>query len=293
MKVFISWSGELSKAVAQLLKTWLTSVLHATRPWVSTHGIESGSVWFTEVRNQLNETPVGIICMTHDNRSAPWIHFEAGALANGLAKNRVCTLLIDLKPADVENPMAQYNHTLPTKDSMLGLVRMLNSYVDEQHQVEDEILIKGFDRFWIDFDTGLQAALKADTSATRPTKRSTEDLLSEVLENTRGLANRLLWSSILQAQARGHAATFRKVTVSRNSLKLWRYGKANRISRSATTRYLCRISTESSPLDYVHFKWKLNRSGRRCRLRQLLLNKKKLTSKTSLRTHLYPFSRSK
>jgi hypothetical protein len=116
MKVFISWSGELSKAVAQLLETWLTSVLHATRPWVSTHGIESGSVWFTEVRNQLNETPDGIICMTHENRSAPWIHFEAGALANGLAKNRVCTLLINLKPADVENPMAQYNHTLPTKD---------------------------------------------------------------------------------------------------------------------------------------------------------------------------------
>jgi hypothetical protein len=57
--------------------------------------------------------------------------------------------------------------------------------------VEERILIKGFDRFWSDFDTGLQAALKADTSPTKPTKRSIEDLLSEVIENTRGLANRL------------------------------------------------------------------------------------------------------
>src|SRR5437762_13662094 len=115
MKVFISWSGDLSKAVAEILKSWLKCVLQATEPFLSTEDIDKGSLWFGELSDQLKDTQVGIVCLTRDNADARWILFEAGALAKGLKKGRVCTLLIDLQPSDLKPPLSQFNATRPTR----------------------------------------------------------------------------------------------------------------------------------------------------------------------------------
>jgi hypothetical protein len=42
MKVFISWSGDLSKKVAELLSTWLEDVLQGTKAWLSEDDIDKG-----------------------------------------------------------------------------------------------------------------------------------------------------------------------------------------------------------------------------------------------------------
>jgi hypothetical protein len=49
MEIFISWSGNRSKAIAELLKRWIKQVLQGTQPWISTQDIESGSLWFSEL----------------------------------------------------------------------------------------------------------------------------------------------------------------------------------------------------------------------------------------------------
>src|SRR5690349_13640049 len=116
MKVFISWSGARSRAVAELLNDWLKCVLQALRPWLSTQDIDRGALWFTEIHGQLNDTSIGIVCLTQENKNRPWILFESGALAKGLSTSRVCTLLIDLEPSDLDDPLAQFNHTFPRKD---------------------------------------------------------------------------------------------------------------------------------------------------------------------------------
>jgi len=104
MKVFISWSGLRSKATAELLSDWIKCVLQATRPWISTRDIDRGALWFSEISDQLKDTTVGIVCLTQENKNRPWILFEAGPLAKGLSSNRVCTFLVDLKTADLEDP---------------------------------------------------------------------------------------------------------------------------------------------------------------------------------------------
>ena len=96
MKIFISWSGERSRQVADLLSNWIQCVLQAVDPWLSSKDIDRGSLWFSEITNQLSNTHNGIVCLTKANLNKPWILFESGALAKGLNSNRVYTFLIDL-----------------------------------------------------------------------------------------------------------------------------------------------------------------------------------------------------
>ena len=76
MKVFLSWSGERSRLVATLLDEWLRCVLQAIRPWISTKDIDRGSLWFSEIQDQLQDVTTGIICLTQENKEKPWILFE-------------------------------------------------------------------------------------------------------------------------------------------------------------------------------------------------------------------------
>lgn len=187
MKVFLSWSGQRSKEVASLLSDWLCCVIQASRPWISTRDLDRGSLWFGEINDQLKDTTVGIICLTQENKTRPWILFEAGALAKGLSTSRVCTLLVDLEPKDIEDPLAQFNHTFPTKESVLGLVKTLNNAL-ASNGLDNRILEQVFETYWPQFDEGFKAIL-TNTAAQPPSKpRPKEDILGEILENTRMLS---------------------------------------------------------------------------------------------------------
>lgn len=190
MKVFLSWSGQRSKEVANLLSDWLCCVIQASRPWISTRDLDRGSLWFGEINDQLKDTTVGIICLTQENKTRPWILFEAGALAKGLSTSRVCTLLVDLEPKDIEDPLAQFNHTFPTSESVLGLVKTLNS-THAGSALDNRILEQVFATYWPQFESRFGQIL-ATTEAQPPSKpRPKEDVLGEILENTRMLNSRI------------------------------------------------------------------------------------------------------
>ena len=190
MKVFLSWSGERSKQVANLLSDWLCCVIQVSRPWISTRDLDRGSLWFGEINDQLKDTTVGIICLTQENKTRPWILFEAGALAKGLSTSRVCTLLVDLDPKDIEDPLAQFNHTFPTRESVFGLVKTLNGTL-ANNGLDNRILEQVFNTYWSQFEEKY-AAILASTETHPPSKpRAKEDVLGEILENTRLLNSRI------------------------------------------------------------------------------------------------------
>lgn len=190
MKVFISWSGPRSRAVAELLNDWIKCVLQATRPWLSTRDIDRGALWFSEIHDQLKDTSVGIVCLTQANRDRPWILFEAGALAKGLSSNRVCTFLVDLKPADLENPLAQFNHTMPDRGSVWELVRTLNNCLSSD-ALDERILEQVFDTYWGQFASKFDMILSEHPESEKSEPRPKEDILAEILDNTRHLQSRL------------------------------------------------------------------------------------------------------
>lgn len=190
MKVFISWSGNRSRAVAEVLSDWIKCVLQASEPWISTRHIDRGSLWFSEINEKLRDISVGIVCLTQDNKDKPWILFESGALAKGLSGNRVCTFLVDLQPHDLTDPLAQFNHTKPDKESVWELMRTLNACLAER-SLDERVLEKAFMVYWPQFEEEFAAAL-ANNEPDKVTKpRSQQDVLSEILGATRELTKRI------------------------------------------------------------------------------------------------------
>jgi hypothetical protein len=190
MKVFLSWSGQRSGEVASLLSDWLCCVIQASRPWISSRDLDRGSLWFGEINDQLKDTTVGIICLTQENKNRPWILFEAGALAKGLSTARVCTFLVDLEPKDIEDPLAQFNHTFPTKESVFGLAKTLNNSLGVSG-LDIRILEQVFNTYWPQFDEKFKSILKNSSSQPPSQPRPKEDMLGEILDITRQLNSRV------------------------------------------------------------------------------------------------------
>jgi len=190
MKVFISWSGELSGKVANLFREWIPSVLQFVEPWLSQKDLEAGSVWFGEIGKELSETSFGILCLTSENLNAPWLLFEAGGLFKGLAKNRVCPMLVDVVATDVKPPLSQLNLNEIDMDGTSKLIRAINAQAGEK-QLPEERVSKAFEKWWPDFQSKF-ADIVRSSRASKPTPaRSVEDKIEEILTLCRGTNSEL------------------------------------------------------------------------------------------------------
>jgi hypothetical protein len=184
MKVFISWSKARSKAAATALREWLHRTLQEVDPWMSETDVEAGAQWGQELTKQLKETKFAILCLTYDGMDAPWLLFEAGAIANQLENPRVCPYLIDLNYSDVRLPLAQFQAKVADKSGTFALVTTINNYLARQLSESD--LSATFEKWWPDLDAKLTKA-KAVGEHKKP-KRDQESMLEEVLDLTRGTA---------------------------------------------------------------------------------------------------------
>jgi hypothetical protein len=179
-------------AVAELLNSWVKTVLQPVKPWLSTHGINRGEVWVNSINEHL-KTSVGIVCLTQENKGEPWIHFEAGALSKTYPDSRVCTLLIDLAHTDVGQPLAQFNHSLPTNKGMWELVQTLNQVLAQSNRsIDAESLKRSFDSLWPWFNKEFKSALeKHPAKPKRRPKKNTDRALQEILALLQSFDKRL------------------------------------------------------------------------------------------------------
>lgn len=76
MKVFISWSGDRSKQLAEVIHWWLPNVLQFVKPYFTPADMEKGTRWDNEISKELGQSQIGIIAMTEENLASPWIMFE-------------------------------------------------------------------------------------------------------------------------------------------------------------------------------------------------------------------------
>jgi hypothetical protein len=179
MRVFLSWSGARSKALAHALREWLPTVIQAVEPWMSESDIDRGARWSSEIATQLEEAQVGIICITPENVPSPSLHFEAGAISKALDKSLVCTYLLDLEPTDLRWPLATFQATRANKEDTKQLLMTINKALGEQ-ALPSERLDKSFERWWPELAVQIEKAPSSDTTA--KSSRPDRELLEEILE---------------------------------------------------------------------------------------------------------------
>lgn len=189
----MGWSGKKSKETAELLREWLDLVLHNVVLFMSSEDIAAGTVWFSEIAKNLDESNVGIICLTKENLQSDWVLSEAGALSRHIGRRRLCVLLIDLDPVDVTPPLSEFQLCTIRKEDMYKLLYSLNQVLGDKSLSEPK-LKKTFTTWWPEFEQKSTKIIKnAPANKAKSEKRSDRKILEELL----GLSRQIVQSLII------------------------------------------------------------------------------------------------
>jgi hypothetical protein len=185
MKVFISWSGDLSHQVAALLYQKLPIFIQAIDPWISSHDIGNGTLWRAELADQLGSHSVGIFCITRDNVGSVWVNFEAGALSRSSEAAAVIPFFFEMRPTDVAGPLRDFNGTIyqkgsaKNKEAFFKLLLDLNRFA-AMPMVSEHVLTTTFDRMWLDLESSLD--LVSEEATRRPDEKKPDVDTGSVLQ---------------------------------------------------------------------------------------------------------------
>ncbi len=188
MKVFISWSGAHSKRLGEALRDWLPGVLQAVSPYFTPADIEKGTRWSTDIAKELEESRVGILCVTRDNLHSDWILFEAGALSKSLQKSHVCPVLFGIKNTDLAGPLKQFQTTEFEKADFHRLLTVINGQLGD-NKLPSKTLDLVFDKWWPDLEAKIREIL-ADVEKIDEPIRTDRELLEEILQLSRNSLKR-------------------------------------------------------------------------------------------------------
>ena len=181
MKLFLSWSGEKSHKVALVFRDWFPSVIQSLEPYVSSEDIDKGTRWSTDIAKELENSSFGILCVTKENLTAPWLTFEAGALSKTMDKAFVSPFLFDIKRSEVDGPILQFQSTIFNKEDVFKLVKTLNKASGED-QLNDAMLDKAFNVWWPTLEDELKKLAEIKDEIVPDNNDSTESESSEILE---------------------------------------------------------------------------------------------------------------
>jgi hypothetical protein len=157
MRIFASWSGDRSKAAALGLKSLLQDLFGtAVEIFVSEH-INPGEAWSRRLGSELDKSEFGIICLTMENANAPWLLFEAGAIAKNFDTSRVVPYLVDELSSSLEagSPLGQLQHVRADRDGTYRLIQSINDAIRPDPKSIQE-LERHFSKWWPDLEPTLK-----------------------------------------------------------------------------------------------------------------------------------------
>jgi hypothetical protein len=186
-KIFISWSGELSRKLAVEISNLLPAVIQSVETYFTPDDIAKGARWESDIARQLGECHIGLICLTKDNLTKPWILFEAGALSKAFQKARVCTVLFNVDQADVTPPLSMFQHTKFEREEFKKLFQTIND-ADIENKLKDIALDRAFDMYWPTFEEPVKEILATHPDGQVPARRDQREILEEILELARNSA---------------------------------------------------------------------------------------------------------
>lgn len=187
MKVFISWSGKRSKALANALRDWLPMVLQYVEPWVSDKDISAGDRWAQAIAGELEASNFGIICITPENLHSEWVLFESGALSKSMLDAKVIPLLYGLEISDLSGPLSQFQAQKLEEGGMMEVVRSINNVPETK--TSENIVEQLVPALWPRLKEALEAI--PDTEPSEKHMRPQHEILEELVTSVRGINSRM------------------------------------------------------------------------------------------------------
>ena len=198
MKVFVSWSGTLSKGIAKILRKRIPCIIQSTEIFFSEEDISKGEEWEKTISQHLSDSNYCIICLTSKNITAPWLNFEAGAIAKSF-ESRLSVLMIDINPSDIQGPLSRYQATKLEKDDFYKLITSINNNLEKPLNLE--ILERSFESQWPSLMDEANQCIKEHSSNRQNQPNKKNDPLEEILQLLRSQnliiynLNRLLYNN--------------------------------------------------------------------------------------------------
>lgn len=193
-KVFLSWSGDLSRQLAEVIRAWLPSVLQFVKPYFTPDDVEKGTRWSAEISKELGNSQIGLLCLTTSNIESPWILFEAGALSKSFEHARVCTVLFGLEPTDLKGPLAQLQATRFCKSEFRKLISTINN-AGGGDALEPAILEDVFEMWWSKLEEQVARIMNSEQQSELSSRRTDRDILEEILQLVR-VSSRHSWAPL-------------------------------------------------------------------------------------------------
>lgn len=168
MKVFLSWSGELSHDAAKAFYGWLPQVIQQIDPWLSSESTGKGETWLTSIGEALKASNgIGLFFLSQEAIKSGWLLYEAGGIA-ALGQQRVCTVCLDMAPHDLKPPLSFFQATKLDRNDVFKLVDDLNKVCNPS--LAPSLLAKSFDRAWPELESAI-----SDLKRDRPQITATEE----------------------------------------------------------------------------------------------------------------------
>jgi len=172
MKIFVSWSKQTSKLIAEELKHFLGMTLGNVNVWMSETDIQKGTRWGEQIAEALDTTKVGLIVCTKGNLREPWLHFEAGALAK-TRDSQIHPICFGIEKKDLQGALPLFQATIFEHDDIYELLAQLND--DNDVRLRSRELEARFERAWPQLQDRVTAAIAAQpttpqTGETQPSE---------------------------------------------------------------------------------------------------------------------------
>jgi hypothetical protein len=206
VKIFISWSGDRSRAIAEELRDWLPTIVQSLEPFISTQDVPAGARGLNVLASQLQDCSFGIICLTQENKQGQWINFEAGALSKVIDASRVVPLLLDLKISDLTGPLTQFQAvSIEDRDGVFALLKALAEQTSPP--IPERNLERLFDAFWPQLEEKVSQLKVAATSEPKKDARSEREILEEILLLSRNTERQMSSAIITRAKSGAPSST--------------------------------------------------------------------------------------
>lgn len=177
-QIFLSWSGEASRDIALELKRWFETVFEDLRAWVSDTDIALGARSIPAIEESLDKSVGGILVLTVENQSSPWVNYEAGALSRQYQgrEGRVIPLLVNATSmGELRSPLSNFQGQLLNQ---LGVERILRAIYGMLAKNE-ELAPARMRAYWPELEGALEPLLER-ASRSRPSEPAISSEITEL-----------------------------------------------------------------------------------------------------------------